>query len=197
MAAMSRQNLSLSQRRLFYLYVDEFQNYATFSFAEILSEARKYGLSLTLAHQSLEQLDEKLRSIILGNAKNFVVFRTDRRDAEILVKYLFEYGPYVIKSVNLEGDDNYFGINEQWEMAISDVINIPPRQALLKTKGCEPTQFASYDLPELDCYELNRDVIREVNFAEGCTKLMIELDNESIFQAPVFSELDEPEEYSE
>ncbi len=86
MAAMSRQELAPSQRRPFYLYVDEFQNYATLSFAEIMSEARKYGLSLILAHQSLEQLDEQLRNIVLANAKNFVVFRTDRQDAELLVR---------------------------------------------------------------------------------------------------------------
>ena len=64
MAAMSRVNIPHEQRKPFYFYVDEFQNYATLSFAEILSEARKYGLSLTLAHQSLEQLDDNLRSII-------------------------------------------------------------------------------------------------------------------------------------
>lgn len=69
MAAMSRRDLPASQRRPFYLYVDEFQNYATFSFAEIMSEARRYGLSLILAHQSLAQLDEKLAAIVLGNRR--------------------------------------------------------------------------------------------------------------------------------
>ncbi|MHB8143959.1 MAG: type IV secretory system conjugative DNA transfer family protein [Thermoleophilia bacterium] len=59
MAAMSRVDLRPSDRKPFYFYVDEFQNYATLSFAEIMSEARKYGLSLILAHQSLVQLDQQ------------------------------------------------------------------------------------------------------------------------------------------
>ena len=85
MAAMSRVDLRPSERTPFYFYVDEFQNYATLSFAEIMSEARKYGLSLILAHQSLVQLDQQLRDIILGNAKNFVVYRCDRQDAELKI----------------------------------------------------------------------------------------------------------------
>ena len=199
MAAMSRQNLQASERRLFYFYVDEFQNYSTFSFAEILSEARKYGLSLTLAHQSLEQLDEKLRSIILGNAKNFVVFRPDRKDAELLIKYMMDYLPFDVKSVNLEGDDSYFGISEQWEMGISDLINLPARQAYLKTKGCEPTIFATYDLPELDneAYELNKGIIRDLNFHEGYTKSLKDLDEDLAFQPASLREPDEPENFKE
>ncbi len=97
MAAMSRAELPPSKRRIFYMYVDEFQNYATLSFAEIMSEARKYGLSLILAHQSLVQLDKDLRDIILGNAKNFVIFRCDRQDAGLIVKYIADYDPYYVK----------------------------------------------------------------------------------------------------
>lgn len=193
MAAMSRQNMPPSERIPFYFYVDEFQNYATFSFAEILSEARKYGLSLILAHQSLEQLDGKLRSIILGNAKNFVVFRADRRDAELLVKYLYDYMPYTTKSVNLEGENDYFAVNEQWELGISELTGIPTGQAILKTKGKEPTFFATYDLQECELYEDNRSVLRHLNHIQGYTKSLYELEEDSAFQSANIYESDEPE----
>ena len=61
LAALSRADVPEEKRRAFYLYVDEFHNFLTLSFADILAEARKYGLNLVLAHQYLEQLDEKLR----------------------------------------------------------------------------------------------------------------------------------------
>jgi len=82
------------------LYVDEFQNYATDSFAEIMSAARKYGLSITLAHQNLKQLPEHLKATILSNAKNFIIFRLDRLDANLLADYMFEYDPYSVKLVD-------------------------------------------------------------------------------------------------
>lgn len=199
MAAMSRQELAPQERRLFYFYVDEFQNYATYSFAEILSEARKYGLSLTLAHQSLEQLDEQLRAIILGNAKNFIVFRPDRRDAELLIKYMLDYLPFDVKSVNLEEEDSYFSINEQWEMGITELINTQERQAYLKTKGLEPTIFQTYDLPNTsnESYEINREIIRGINFDAGYTRLLKEVGDETAFQPASVYGPDEPETFKE
>lgn len=202
MAAMSRQDMPQSKRRLFYFYVDEFQNYSTFSFAEILSEARKYGLSLTLAHQSLEQLDETLRSIILGNAKNFVVFRPDRCDSELLVKYILDYLPYSRKAISLDRDDTYFAVNEQWEMGISELIGLPSRQAILKTKGKKPTLFATFDLPETDDddFEGNFNIIRDLNSGSGHVKKLKELDEELVYQPAGFyppDGLDEPEVFKE
>ena len=90
LAAMSRVNVPENQRRDFYLYVDEFQNFATDSFANILSEARKYHLSLILAHQYIEQLPEKVASAIFGNVGTLVVFRVGAADAEFLVR---EFSP--------------------------------------------------------------------------------------------------------
>lgn len=98
MAAMSRESLPPQARTPWYLYVDEFRNYATDSFAEIMSEARKYGLSITLAHQNLKQLPEHLKATILSNAKNFITYRLDRQDAELIAKYLFEYDPFLWKT---------------------------------------------------------------------------------------------------
>ncbi|MBW1716110.1 MAG: type IV secretion system DNA-binding domain-containing protein, partial [Deltaproteobacteria bacterium] len=68
LAALSRTDLPESKRRAFCLYVDEIHNFLTLSFADILSEARKYGLNLVLAHQYIEQLDERIRAAIFGNA---------------------------------------------------------------------------------------------------------------------------------
>ncbi|MDD3926881.1 MAG: type IV secretion system DNA-binding domain-containing protein, partial [bacterium] len=67
LAAMSRANTSVDKRRPFYLYVDEIHNFLTVAFANILSESRKYGLNLILAHQYIDQLDTSLRSAIFGN----------------------------------------------------------------------------------------------------------------------------------
>jgi hypothetical protein len=83
-AAMSRADAPPSERRIFHLYADEFQSFATDSFALILSEARKYGLTLTLAHQYLNQLPDQLRSAVFGNAGSVVACRSGAEDAAIL-----------------------------------------------------------------------------------------------------------------
>ncbi|MCK5510192.1 type IV secretion system DNA-binding domain-containing protein [Candidatus Parcubacteria bacterium] len=85
LAAMSRVDIEESKRKDFYLYVDEFQNFATDSFANILSEARKYRLNLTLAHQYIEQVEENVRNAIFGNVGTLIVFRVGAADAEWLV----------------------------------------------------------------------------------------------------------------
>ena len=67
MDAMSRANIPESEREDFYLYVDEFQNFATDSFATILSEARKYKLNLVMANQYIDQMQEEVRGAVFGN----------------------------------------------------------------------------------------------------------------------------------
>ena len=86
LAAMSRVDIPEYERRDFYLYVDEFQNFATQSFANILSEARKYRLSLILANQYLAQLDEAVQAAIFGNVGTIVVFRVGAEDSEFIEK---------------------------------------------------------------------------------------------------------------
>lgn len=86
LAAMSRVDLPIEKRQDFYLYVDEFQNFSTESFANILSEARKYRLNLILAHQYMEQLHEKVQPAIFGNVGTIVCFRVGAEDAEFLEK---------------------------------------------------------------------------------------------------------------
>ena len=87
-AAEARADDPEEQRRDFTLFADEFQNFATESFAAILSEARKYRLSLVLAHQFLGQLPEILRQAVLGNAGSIVVFRIGAEDAPLLADEL-------------------------------------------------------------------------------------------------------------
>jgi len=84
LAAMSRIEIPEEKRRDFYLYVDEFQNFATESFANILSEARKYRLNLILAHQYIAQLEESVRDAVFGNVGTLVSFRIGAEDAEML-----------------------------------------------------------------------------------------------------------------
>ena len=86
MAALSRVDVEQEQRKDFNLYVDEFQNFTTDSIAVILSEARKYRLNLTIAHQFIGQLTEKIRDAVFGNVGSMAVFRVGVQDAEFLVK---------------------------------------------------------------------------------------------------------------
>lgn len=86
LAAMSRVDTAMEERKDFYVYVDEFQNFATESFANILSEARKYRLNLIMAHQYIEQLHEKVKAAIFGNVGTLVCFRVGAEDAEFLEK---------------------------------------------------------------------------------------------------------------
>lgn len=86
-AAMSRANLPESERHDFGLFVDEFQNFSTDSFATIMSEARKYHLNLIVANQFSTQLTEEIRDAIFGNIGTTIAFRVGDRDAEALDKY--------------------------------------------------------------------------------------------------------------
>jgi len=83
-AAMSRSDIPMEQRRDFYLYVDEFQNFATETFADILSEARKYRLNLTVANQFIGQIGEDLKNAVFGNVGTVVAFRVGVTDANYL-----------------------------------------------------------------------------------------------------------------
>lgn len=84
LAAMERVDIPEVERKDFFLYVDEFQNFATQSFANILSEARKYRLCLILAHQYVEQLEEEVRDGVFGNVGTLVIFRVGAKDAEFM-----------------------------------------------------------------------------------------------------------------
>jgi hypothetical protein len=94
LAAMNRAFIKESDRRDFFLYVDEFQNFATSSFIKILSEARKYRLALTLTNQYIEQLDPTIQNAIFGNVGTLISFVMGSRDAELFAKeYAGMYTP--------------------------------------------------------------------------------------------------------
>lgn len=88
--AMSRADQAEKDRKDFYLYVDEFQNFATDSFATILSEARKYKLNLTMANQYIDQMSDEVRSAVFGNVGSLVSFQVGIDDAKVLSEQLDE-----------------------------------------------------------------------------------------------------------
>mgnify|MGYP001589311478 FL=1 len=123
MAAMSRQDVPEEKRRDFFVYVDEFQNFATPDFAQILSEARKYRLSLTVANQFIGQMDEEVKNAVFGNVGTLITFRVGVTDANYLQH---EYQPV---------------FNE------TDLINIDKFNAYVKTiVKNEPVKPFSLDL---------------------------------------------------
>ncbi|GIW64459.1 MAG: hypothetical protein KatS3mg092_0392 [Patescibacteria group bacterium] len=100
-AAMSRQEIPEEKRRDFFLYVDEFQNFATPDFATILSEARKYHLNLTVANQFIGQMDEEVKNAVFGNVGTLITFRVGVTDASYIQR---EYQPIFGESdlINIE-----------------------------------------------------------------------------------------------
>jgi hypothetical protein len=167
MAAFSRTDIPEAARVPFYLYLDEFQHFASESFAVVLSEARKYSLSLILAHQTLEQIPTDLRSIILGNTGIQVYFRMNRKDAEVLAKEAFTYSGYHIKTVQWRSnriDTRFWSLGEEWEHNFAKLQSLPPRHCFIKHKiaggmlpvetvtiapaqqvlGMSPTEYAAY-----------------------------------------------------
>ena len=81
---MSRQDIPMSEREDFFLYVDEFQNYATEDFATILSEARKYRLNLVVANQYIAQIEDDVRNAVFGNVGTIISYRVGVNDAQYL-----------------------------------------------------------------------------------------------------------------
>lgn len=137
MAAFSRSDISKEERIPFYLYIDEFQNFATDSFIETLSEARKYGLGLILAHQNLSQLPRYLQDSILANCGIQIYFRLSRKDAERLAKEAFETTGTEIKSYMITEeiiDFDYYSWQEEWEKYFQQLQSLPNRYFYAKHK---------------------------------------------------------------
>lgn len=125
LAAMSRADVTdavLQKLPDLYLYVDEFQSFANKSFADILSEARKYKLDLTLAHQYIEQMEEEVAAAVFGNVGTMAVFRVGAYDAEVLEK---EFAPAIMAEdlVNL-------GIYQIYLKLMIDGVTSPPFSAI-------------------------------------------------------------------
>ncbi|MCX6740199.1 MAG: type IV secretion system DNA-binding domain-containing protein [Candidatus Parcubacteria bacterium] len=125
LAAMSRVDIPEEERNDFYLYVDEFQNFITDSFANILSEARKYRLNLTIAHQYIEQLGEVVCPAVFGNVGTIIVFRIGAADAEFLEQ---EFAPNI---------------------TMEDLVNLPKWHVYMKLMidGITSDPFSARGLP--------------------------------------------------
>ena len=132
LAAMSRSDIpDVRDRRPFYLYVDEFQNFATDSFATILSEARKYGLNLTVANQYISQMSDTVRDAVFGNVGTMISFRVSADDAPILAK---QFEPNFEAIDLLQMHNRNFVVNmviggEKTPAFSARTLELPPSQA--------------------------------------------------------------------
>ncbi|MEK7641456.1 MAG: type IV secretion system DNA-binding domain-containing protein [Patescibacteria group bacterium] len=130
LAAMSRADVPDRVMKMlpnFYLFVDEFQNFANASFADILSEARKYKLNLTIAHQYIEQMDEVVRPAVFGNVGTMIAFRVGATDGEVFEK---EFAPVFV---------------------LEDLVNLGFAQIYLKLMidGLSSSPFSATTLPPI------------------------------------------------
>ena len=140
LAVMSRVDMPEQDRKDFYLYVDEFQNFATESFANILSEARKYRLNLFVAHQYIEQLEESVRAAIFGNVGTIICFRVGAGDAEFIQK---EFEPHIINQ---------------------DLVSLPKFKIYIKlmVNGVASDPFQAITLPPVEMPENGPELAEKV-----------------------------------
>jgi len=115
MSAMSRQDVPEDKRRDFYFYVDEFQNFATPDFAQILSEARKYRLNLTVANQFIGQVEEEVKNAVFGNVGTIISYRVGVTDANYLAH---EFAP-------IFGEDDLLNV-ERYHAYIKTIVHNEP-----------------------------------------------------------------------
>ena len=128
LAALSRADAPATERRPFFLYVDEFQTFTTLSFVNMMSELRKYGLGLALAHQHFHQLEPEVRHAVLGNAGTLISFRVGPEDALILAR---EFQP---------------------TFDVEDLLNLPNRELYLKLMidGAPSRPFSARTIAPMD-----------------------------------------------
>lgn len=154
LAAMSRVDIPEAARNDFILYIDEFQNFSTDSFATILSEARKYRLSLILAHQYITQMEEKVRDAVFGNVGTMLSFRVGADDAEFLER---EFTP---------------------EFTVQDLVNLPKQNILVKLAidGVTSRPFSADTLPPVPHIDAScrEQIIKYSQEAYGTEKSVVE-----------------------
>ncbi len=160
LAAMERVDIPEEERKDFFLYIDEFQNFATRSFINILSEARKYRLALTLSHQYIGQLDEydkvghHMRDAIFGNVGTIVTFRLGAEDAELIER---EFVPNIF---------------------IEDIINLPKYNIYTKLMidGISGRAFSAETIPptEKEEKEIKEKIIRASGERYGTDRVKVE-----------------------
>ncbi len=165
MAALSRVDMAESERKDFYLYLDEFQNVTTNSVAQILSEARKYRLCLILAHQFIAQLKEEISKAVFGNVGSMVAFRVGPEDGEFLEK---QFSP-IFSANDLMNVDNYHCFAR---ILMNGELTKPfNMKTYAPTKGNQEIANALKELSRFrfgrDAVTVNREIMDRVKLAEG------------------------------
>lgn len=152
-AALARSKISEEQRRDFYFYVDEFQNFATDAFSSILSEARKYRLDLTIAHQYIAQLPEEVKATAFGNVGSIITFAIGGDDAAYLAK---EFAPV---------------------FSPDDMINLNAREMYIKMsvdgKLTTPFSARTIDVPKPQ-FDYTREIIDHSRMTYGKNRVSVE-----------------------
>ena len=159
-AAMSRADIRQDDRKDFYLYVDEFQNFSTEDFAQILSEARKYRLNLIVANQYITQIDEKIRDAVFGNVGSVISFKVGNQDAQFLESVfmpVFDANDLV----NLENVNAYVKIIYQGESPPAFSINTNYK-------------YATFDIPK-DGDKRTGDIVKNLSrYRYGRDRALVE-----------------------
>ena len=180
-AAMSRADTDPDNGRnrpLYFLYLDEFQNYTTDNITMILDESRKYRLSLILAHQYLEQLSPNLRSSVLNTSGTIAVMRVGYNDAQQLSRYVFPSFDYRVRSqttygVRSVGQFQYLQVDERpqlagWDGMAQRLANQELRSFWLRRKGGhEPLQLRTMDTPQFALTPELAQRVRELQRVSG------------------------------
>lgn len=149
LAALYRAKQPEHSRVSFYVYIDEMHSFVTLSFADILAEVRKYGLSLFLAHQYIDQLDERIRTAIFGNVGTIIAFRVGATDAHYLEK---EFEPVFSKE---------------------DFINLPKHSMYIKLMidGATSRPFSAVSLPTTKAPEYSKEEVIQASKSRYCRPL--------------------------
>ncbi len=175
-AALSRSDTAL--RVPYYLYLDEFQNYTTDNIKDILSEARKYALSLTLAHQYLDQLSPELRYAVLNTSGTLVSFRVGYQDAFQLAKEIFP-SPEAITRTERATYQRFVGLRPilsvrtrekplGWEGLAQQIANLPYRHFWSRQRGAsQPVRQRTFDVPDVRLTPERREAIAALRETAG------------------------------
>lgn len=176
-AALTRKDEPARTRRPFYFYIDEFQDFSAnegsaLTLAQILSESRKFGLHLTLAHQTLGQMDNTHLVSALGNVGVKIVFAVDRTDAEVMVKKLFAVDSERVKHLvedEMQQEKShpvFYSLQEEWEHAIQEIQNLSPRTCLVKAARRGTAKVHTILVPPTRLQEQEMEVLRRMLVAQ-------------------------------